>query len=120
VFEWHRREFAGRDPTGQLRSSQRGIRHLRATEGPDEEVIFPREDVAGRLCASDFTQIKSLEIMIARVELQGADARHRFASPPILRSTRCTTPSRETWNKSPCVANQTPSPVLSMQEILTS
>jgi hypothetical protein len=68
VFAWLSREFPGRYQSGQLRSLQRRIRLWRATEGPGRVVMFPQEHTAGRLCASDFTHMKSLEITIAGTE----------------------------------------------------
>jgi hypothetical protein len=48
----------------QLRSFQRGVKRWRATAGPAKEVFFSQVHPPGRLCASDFTHMKSLEVTI--------------------------------------------------------
>jgi len=48
----------------QLRSFQRGVKRWRATAGPAKEVFFSQVHHPGRLCASDFTHMKSLGVTI--------------------------------------------------------
>ena len=48
----------------QLRSFQRGVKRWRATAGPAKEVFFSQVHHPGRLCASDFTHMKSLAVTI--------------------------------------------------------
>lgn len=50
---------------GQLRTLQRRVREWRALKGPDKEVYFAQEHVAGREAAIDFTHCDSLEVTIA-------------------------------------------------------
>jgi hypothetical protein len=64
LFEWLQREHAGRFADGQIRTFQRRLKQWRATEGPAQEVYFGQKHEPGRLCASDFTHMNSLEIRI--------------------------------------------------------
>lgn len=64
LFEWLQREHPGRFADGQIRTLQRHIKQWRATEGPAQEVYFSQKHEPGRLCASDFTHMDSLEITI--------------------------------------------------------
>lgn len=64
LFAWLQREYPGRFQDGQLRTFQRGVRRWRATQGPDKEVYFSQVHEPGRLCASDFTHMTSLEVTI--------------------------------------------------------
>jgi len=64
LFEWLQREHPGRFQDGQLRTFQRGVKGWRATEGPAKEVFFHQQHHPGRLCASDFTHMTSLEVTI--------------------------------------------------------
>jgi Integrase core domain len=66
LFEWLQREHPGRFADGQIRTLQRRIKLWRATEGPAQEVYFGQKHTPGRLCASDFTHMKELEITIGR------------------------------------------------------
>jgi len=64
IFEVLKREKAGRFTDGQLRTMQRRIKVWRATEGPSKEVFFPQKHFPGQLCASDFTDMSTLDITI--------------------------------------------------------
>ena len=65
LFAWLQREYPGKFQDGQLRTFQRGVRRWRATQGPAKEVYFSQVHEPGRLCASDFTEMKSLDVTIA-------------------------------------------------------
>jgi len=65
LFEDLQRRYPGRFSDGQIRTLQRRIKTWRATEGPPNEVFFPQEHKPGRLCQSDFTHMKKLNITIA-------------------------------------------------------
>jgi hypothetical protein len=64
LFEWLQREYPGRYSDGQIRTLQRRIKLWRAIEGPAQEVYFGQKHEPGRLCASDFTHMTELGIMI--------------------------------------------------------
>jgi hypothetical protein len=66
LFAWLQGEHPGEFQDGQLRTFQRGVRRWRATAGPDKEVFFSQVHEAGRLCASDFTHMTTLNVTIAR------------------------------------------------------
>jgi len=57
LFEELQRRHPGQFDDGQLRTLQRRVKHWKATRGPDKEVFFAQEHLAGRLGASDFTHI---------------------------------------------------------------
>ncbi len=65
LFQWLQAQHPGKFDDSQLRSFQRGVKRWRATEGPAKEVFFSQVHQPGRLCASDFTHMKSLAITIA-------------------------------------------------------
>ena len=65
LFAWLQGEHPGRFQDGQLRTFQRGVRRWRAIQGPEKEVYFSQVHEPGRLCASDFTHMTSLEVTIA-------------------------------------------------------
>lgn len=64
LFAWLQREHPGKYQDGQLRTFQRGVKAWRATRGPAKEVYFSQVHHPGRLCASDFTHMNSLEVTI--------------------------------------------------------
>ena len=66
LFESLQREKPGKFSDGQLRTLQRRIKIWRATEGPGKEIFFPQQHYPGELCASDFTDMKSLAVTIGR------------------------------------------------------
>jgi hypothetical protein len=64
VFEHLQRSYPGQYQDGQLRTLQRKVKFWRATEGPSREVFFAQRHEPGRLSASDFTHMNSLEVTI--------------------------------------------------------
>lgn len=65
IFGYLQRRSPGVFADGQLRTLQRRIRVWRATEGPPREVFFAQVHEPGRLCQSDFTHMKKLDVTIA-------------------------------------------------------
>jgi Mu transposase, C-terminal domain len=65
LFAWLQQRYPGRFSNGQLRSLQRRIRHWRADAGPPKEVFFSQTHYPGRLGASDFTHMTSLNVTLA-------------------------------------------------------
>ena len=59
LFAWLQTKFPGKFDDSQLRSFQRGVKRWRATAGPAREVFFSQVHHPGRLCASDFSHMKS-------------------------------------------------------------
>ncbi len=57
-------KYPGKFDETQLRSFQRGVKRWRATAGPAKEVFFSQVHHPGRLCASDFTHMESLAVII--------------------------------------------------------
>ncbi len=64
LFVWLQGKYPGKFDDSQLRSFQRGVKRWRATAGPAKEVFFSQVHHPGRLCASDFTHMKSLGVTI--------------------------------------------------------
>ena len=64
LFEAMQRQHPGKFSDGQLRTLQRRLKHWRATAGPEREVFFGQQHVAGRLGQSDFTRMGELNITI--------------------------------------------------------
>jgi len=64
IFEALQRQRPGKFADGQLRTLQRRLKHWRATAGPEQEVFFAQQHVAGRLGQSDFTRMGELNITI--------------------------------------------------------
>ena len=64
LFAWLQTKYPGKFDGSQLRSFQRGVKRWRATAGPAKEVFFSQVHHPGRLCASDFTHMKSLAVTI--------------------------------------------------------
>jgi hypothetical protein len=64
LFVWLQGKYPGKFDDTQLRSFQRGVKRWRATAGPAKEVFFDQVHPPGRLCASDFTHMKSLSVTI--------------------------------------------------------
>lgn len=65
LFAWLQQRYPGRFSDGQLRTLQRRIRHWRADTGPSKEVFFAQNHYPGRLGASDFTHMTSLNVTLA-------------------------------------------------------
>jgi hypothetical protein len=64
LFEWLQRRYPGRFEDGQLRTLQRRVRQWEATSGPPKEVFFTQTHHPGRLGASDFTHMTSLNVTL--------------------------------------------------------
>lgn len=64
LFEALQRTYPGRFADGQIRTLQRRLKRWRATDGPEREVFFTQQHVAGRLGQSDFTHMNDLDITI--------------------------------------------------------
>ncbi|MBC8164920.1 MAG: IS21 family transposase [Bryobacteraceae bacterium] len=64
LFEALQRKHPGRFADGQIRTLQRRLKRWRATDGPEREVFFTQQHVAGRLGQSDFTHMSDLDITI--------------------------------------------------------
>jgi hypothetical protein len=64
LFEALQRKHPGRFADGQIRTLQRRLKRWRATDGPEREVYFTQQHVAGRLGQSDFTHMNELNITI--------------------------------------------------------
>jgi hypothetical protein len=64
LFEALQRKYPGRFADGQIRTLQRRLKRWRATDGPEREVFFTQQHVAGRLGQSDFTHMNDLNITI--------------------------------------------------------
>ena len=56
-------------PTGVRRTLERRVRHWRALNGPDHDVIFRQEHPPGRMALSDFSSMNGLGVTIAGVPL---------------------------------------------------
>jgi transposase len=52
---------------GQLRTLQRRVRVWRAEQGPEKEVFFPQQHIAGKMASIDFTHATELDVTIAGV-----------------------------------------------------
>ena len=64
LFGWLQRKYPGRFEDGQVRTLQRRLRQWRATAGPAKEVFFAQIHHPGRLAASDFTHMGSLNVTL--------------------------------------------------------
>jgi hypothetical protein len=64
LFAWLQQRYPGRFSNGQLRTLQRRIRQWRAAVGPPKEVFFTQDHYPGRLGASDFTHMTSLNVTL--------------------------------------------------------
>jgi hypothetical protein len=64
LVEWLQRECPGQDWQRQRRTVERRVRQWKAQHGPAKEVFFSQVHEPGRLGASDFTHMDSLEVTI--------------------------------------------------------
>ena len=64
LFATLQRDQPGRFADGQLRTLQRRVKIWRLTEGPAQEFFFAQRHEPGRLCASDFSHMTELGIMV--------------------------------------------------------
>lgn len=65
IFEYLLEHHAGRYEPGQVRTFQRRVQQWRAQHGPDQEVFFEQEHVAGEAGQTDFTHGHELGVTIA-------------------------------------------------------
>jgi len=65
LFAWLQEKYPGRFSDAQRRTLERRVRAWRATNGPQQEVMFPQVHHPGQLAASDFTSMNALRITIA-------------------------------------------------------
>jgi hypothetical protein len=64
LMEALQRKYPGKFADGQVRTLPRRLKQWRATDGPEREVFFAQQHVAGRLGQSDFTRMNELGITI--------------------------------------------------------
>jgi hypothetical protein len=64
LFEWLQRRYPGRFDDGQLRTLQRRVRQWEAMSGPPKEVFFAQTHYPGRVGASDFTHMTTLDVTL--------------------------------------------------------
>ena len=65
LFEKLQQDHPGGYQNSHLRTFQRRVGEWKALYGPDKEVMFRQEQVAGRMGLSDFTKLKDVTITIA-------------------------------------------------------
>ena len=73
LLEHLERQHPGKFGDKHLRTLQRRLKHWRATQGPDREVMFLQTHEPGRLGLSDFTELKRVKVTI-----RGAELEHRL------------------------------------------
>lgn len=71
LFEKLQKDYPGEYQDSKLRTFQRRVSKWKALYGPDQDVMFRQEQVAGRMGLSDFTKLKEVSIT-----LQGKPFRH--------------------------------------------
>jgi len=64
LFEQLQKEHPGEYQDSKLRTFQRRVSKWKALYGPDKEVMFRQNQVAGRMGISDFTKLKKVTITI--------------------------------------------------------
>jgi len=65
LFRWLQDQQRGEFPDSQRRTFERKVRTWRATQGPNQTVMFAQVHYPGDLAASDFTHMDSLSVTIA-------------------------------------------------------
>ena len=65
LFRWLQGQQRGEFPDSQRRTFERRVRTWRATQGPNQAVMFAQVHYPGDLAASDFTHMDSLGVTIA-------------------------------------------------------
>jgi hypothetical protein len=65
LFRWLQGQQRGEFPDSQRRTFERKVRTWRATQGPNQTVMFAQVHYPGDLAASDFTHMDSLGVTIA-------------------------------------------------------
>jgi hypothetical protein len=71
IFKKLQKDYPGECQDSKLRTFQRRVSKWKALYGPDQDVMFRQEQVAGRMGLSDFTKLKEVSIT-----LQGKPFRH--------------------------------------------
>ena len=66
LFEKLQKDHPEEYPDSKLRTFQRRVSKWKALYGPDREVMFRQEQVAGRMGLSDFTKLKKVTITIQK------------------------------------------------------
>ncbi len=64
LFEKLQKDYPGEYQDSKLRTFQRRVSKWKALHGPDKDVVFRQEQVAGRMGLSDFTKLKKVTITI--------------------------------------------------------
>lgn len=64
LFRWLQGQAAGQFPDSQRRTFERKVRTWRATQGPNQKVMFAQVHHPGDLAASDFTHMDSLGVTL--------------------------------------------------------
>lgn len=64
LFEKLQKDHPGEYQDSKLRTFQRRVSEWKALYGPDQEVMFRQEQVAGRMGLSDFTKLKEVTITL--------------------------------------------------------
>ncbi len=65
LLAWLQERYPGQFPDSTRRTFERRVRLWRSTYGPAKKVIFPQVHHPGRIAASDFTVMNSLNVRIA-------------------------------------------------------
>jgi hypothetical protein len=65
LFAWLQQTQPGEFPDSTRRTFERRVANWRSLHGPGKTVFFPQQHHAGRLAASDFTVMNSLNVKIA-------------------------------------------------------
>lgn len=65
LFRWLQEQPQAEFPDSQRRTFERRVRRWRATQGPNQKVMFAQMHYPGDLAASDFTHMDSLGVTIA-------------------------------------------------------
>jgi hypothetical protein len=65
LFEMLRAEDPTRFEDGQLRTLQRRVRHWRAAQGPDQEIMLAQRHRPGEAAQTDFTSTAELAVTVA-------------------------------------------------------
>lgn len=64
LFEKLQKDYPGKYQDSKLRTFQRRVSKWKALYGPDQDVMFRQEQVAGRMGLSDFTKLKKVSITL--------------------------------------------------------
>jgi hypothetical protein len=64
LLEYLQGKYPGMYPDKCLRTLQRRVKHWKATDGPEKEVMFRQSHEPGRLSLSDFTHLKGISVIV--------------------------------------------------------